>query len=181
MSIGTFIEASLYHFDQKEYDISLALACSAVDATASKCGYEGKNNTKYKLFLKDNMRVITTFGFPGISASGIKIKCINIKELKTNNDNMVDIENIIYHIIRCGLIHQCDIDSQIEFTSQTFVEDFIDKFKIPQELVLGLIVAVALAKCNKNERLSKEYSIVNPLTKEIINLNKLWGLQIINT
>jgi len=54
------------------------------------------------------MRVIATVGFPGISASCIKIKCININDLKTNTNNMVDIENIIYHTIRCGLIHQCD-------------------------------------------------------------------------
>jgi len=79
-----------------------------MNATASKCGYKGKNNTKYKQFLRDNMRVIATFGFPGISASCIKIKCININDLKTNTNNMVDIENIIYHTIRCGLIHQCD-------------------------------------------------------------------------
>ena len=58
MSIGAFIEASLNHFDQKQYDISLALVCPAIDATASKSGYEGNNNTKYKQFLKENMRVI---------------------------------------------------------------------------------------------------------------------------
>jgi len=179
MSIGTFIEASLNHFEQKQYDISLALACSAVDATASKCGYEGKNNTKYKQFLKENMRVITTFGFPGISASGIKIKCVNIPDLKTDNNNMVDIENIIYHTIRCGLIHQCDIDSQIEFTPDTFIGDFISKFKIPQNIVIGLIVAVVLAKCNQNEHLCKDYSIINPLTKERVNLNKIWGFETI--
>lgn len=50
MSIGNFIEASLYSFEQKQCDIALALACSAVDATASKCGYKGNNNTKYKHF-----------------------------------------------------------------------------------------------------------------------------------
>ncbi len=38
MNIGAFIEVSLNHFNQKQYDISLALACSAIDATVSKCG-----------------------------------------------------------------------------------------------------------------------------------------------
>lgn len=112
MAISNFVETSLFHFNQNEFDIALALACSAVDATATNSGYKGNNNEKYKRFLKDNMRIITTFGFPGISASGIRIKCINIKDLKTDNYNMVDIENIIYHIIRCGLIHQCDISRE---------------------------------------------------------------------
>jgi hypothetical protein len=178
MSIGSFIEASLYHFERKHYDISLALACSSVDATASKGGYKGDNNGKYKNFLKDNMRIITTFGFPGIVASGIKIKCKNIKGIKTDSNDMIDIENIIYYIIRCGLIHQCDIDSQIEFTSQTSIGDFVDKFRMPQNLVLGLIVAVILAKCNRDEKLSKDYLMFNPLTKKKINLNEIWGTQI---
>jgi len=125
------------------------------------------------------MRVITTFGFPGISASGIKIKCLNIKDLKTDDNDMVDMEDIIYHTIRCGLIHQCDIDSQIEFTSQTFIGDFINKFKIPQDLVIGLIVAVILNASNKNEHLYKDYLIVNPLTEEKINLKEMWGLETI--
>ncbi|AXX92859.1 hypothetical protein CPU12_03785 [Malaciobacter molluscorum LMG 25693] len=57
-----------------QFDIALALASSAVDATASKYDYKGNSNAKYKQFLKDNMQMITTFGFPGISASGIRIK-----------------------------------------------------------------------------------------------------------
>lgn len=44
MGIGNFIEASLKHFNSQEYDIVLALASSAVDATASKSGYQGTNN-----------------------------------------------------------------------------------------------------------------------------------------
>lgn len=177
MGIGNFIEASLYHFENNQYDVALTLASSAVDATATKCGYKGNNNTKYKQFLKDNMRLIIRFGFPGILASGIKIKCVNIQGLKTDNNSMVDIENIIYHTIRCGLIHQCDISSQIEFTSYTHIGDYIDKFKIPQNLVLGLIISVVLAKCNRNELLKKDYLILDPLTKKSKNINSLWGLE----
>jgi len=92
---------------------------------------------------------------------------------------MIDIENIIYHTIRCGLIHQCDISNEIEFTKETFIGDFIDKFKIPQNLVLGLIVSVVLAKWNKDENLSISYSIVNPMTIEGFELNSLWGLKTI--
>ncbi|MCR1815331.1 hypothetical protein [Aliarcobacter butzleri] len=179
MAISNFVEASLFHFNQNEFDIALALACSAVDATATNSGYKGNNNKKYKRFLKDNMRIITTFGFPGISASGIRIKCINIKDLKTDNYNMVDIENIIYHIIRCGLIHQCDISREIEFTKETYLGDFIDKFKIPQNLVIGLLIAVILSESNKNGYLKNDYYILNPFSKEKISLNSLWSRKIL--
>ena len=178
MSISNFIEASIQHFENHTYDISLALVASAVDATATKSKYKGNNNVKYKKFLKDNMRIITTFGFPGISASAIKIKCHNIKDLKTDKNNMVNIEDIIYHTIRCGLIHQCDISNSIEFTEKTYIGDFIDTFKIPQNLVLGLIMSVVLAECNKNEKLSTNvYTIINPISQEELIINNLWGFK----
>jgi len=166
MSIGNFIEASLHHYNHKQYDIALALASSAIDATATKCGYIGNNNTKYKDYLRHNMKTIITFGFPGISASGIKIKCHNIKGLKTDKEGMIDIENIIYHTIRCGLIHQCDISQEIEFTEQTIIGDFNQKFKVPKNLVLGLIVSVVQSKCNQDEYLTQTYNITNPFSQE---------------
>lgn len=48
-----------------KHDVALALVCSAIDGTAKKLYPEQrKNNVRYKKFLKDYMRIITTFGFP---------------------------------------------------------------------------------------------------------------------
>lgn len=50
------------------------------------------------------MNIISTFGMPGISAGSIRVGCKNIKELKTDNNHAAGLEDIIYHIIRCGLV-----------------------------------------------------------------------------
>ncbi len=36
-------------------------------------------------------------------------------------------------------------------------------------------MSVILAECNKDEKLTNEYFIINPFTKEKLKLNSLWG------
>lgn len=174
MSIGTFISGAIENLNKNRHDVALALVCSAVDATSSRQYPEIKeNNKRYKQFLKNNMRIITTYGFPGITASGISIKCHNIPDIKTDSEGHTDIENILYHIIRCSLIHQCELDQQIDFVPYTHIGDFENKFRIPDSLVIGLLLSVVLAECNNQEKLDENY-ILN-LKEEALDLNKIWG------
>jgi hypothetical protein len=174
MSIGSFISSSLQLLKEGTHDVALSLACSAVDATSAKMfPNEKQNNARYKKFLKKNMRIITTFGMPGLSAGGIRIKCSNIPGIKTDAEGMAGLEDIIYHIIRCGLIHQCEIEESIEFTQGTMLGDFEQKFRIPYAIVLGLVMSVILAKENKNESMSKSHYL--NLNSKNVDLNSLWG------
>lgn len=173
MSIGSFISSAIENLQKNRDDVALSLVCSAVDATSAKLYPELKVGERYKKFLKNSMRIITTYGFPGITASGISIKCHNLPSIKTNHEGHTDIENILYHIIRCSLIHQCEIDKRIEFVPYTHIGDFDEKFRIPDSLVIGLLIAVVLSKCNINEKLDQDYVLT--LEKESININQLWG------
>lgn len=154
--------------------MALSLACSAVDATSTKMFPDEKyNNVRYKSFLQKNMRLVTTFGMPGVSAGGIRIKCVNIPELKTDKENMASLEDIIYHVIRCGLIHQCEIEDKIEFTERTMLGDFKGKFRVPYAIILGLIMAVILSKENAAESMPKSHKVY--LNGKHVDLNSLWG------
>ncbi len=180
MSIGTFVSSSLELTSKGKYDVALSLVCSAVDATSAKCFPEGKtNNSRYKSFLMKNMRIVTTYGMPGVSAGGIRIKCINIPDLKTDTDHMVGLEDILYHVIRCGLIYQCDIEDRIEFTERTMLGDFEGKFRIPYAIIFCLIMAVILSKENLSERVpgTKEFNV----NGRNVDLNTFWGKGEINT
>ena len=174
MSVGSFISSSLQLLKEGKHDVALSLACSAVDATSAKMfPEETHNNRRYKKFLKQNMRIITTFGMPGLSASGIRIKCRNIPGMKTDAEGMAGLEDILYHIIRCGLIHQCEIEERIEFIQKTMLGDFEQKFKIPYAIVRGLVMSVILAKENKNESMLESHYV--NLSNKNIDLNTLWG------
>lgn len=144
MSVQSFINAAKILYAENFYEESLCLVCSAIDAAAAQSYPDKKVTERYKTFLKDHFRTITSIGFPGISADGIRIK-VNTKvdSLKSDADGYVDMEQIIYHVLRCGLVHRCDIDDSIEFTDRTIIGDWnTDKFYIPKSIIWGLIAAV---------------------------------------
>src|SRR5450631_1749520 len=157
MSIASFVEASINELRVGRYDVAMSLACSAVDGTTAKESVPNtSNNMRFKAFIEENMRLITRYGFPGIDAGGIRIKCINIPDLKTDQDGYVSIADIIYHVVRCSVIHECSIDERIEFTEQTYIGDFQTKFKIPRRLIIGLLAAVVKSQKNSHEPFEKE-------------------------
>ena len=173
MAIGNFISAGVIFHNQGKRDVSLSLICSSLDATSKKVYPDDNNNQRNKKFIRKYMHIITNFGFPGILATGIRIKCINIPHLTTDNKGYVGIEDIIYHTIRCGLVHECEIENLIEFTDETIIDDFNVKFKVPKQLFWGLALAVILCEQNKNEK-SKDTVIIN-IGKRDYSIDELWG------
>lgn len=149
MSIQSFLDSSKILYDNERYDAALCLVCTAIDACSSKEYPSKGNNTteRYKLFLKDHFATICRYGFPGIEANNIRIKInVNKKELRTDKNGYVDMEQIIYHVIRCGLVHECNIDENIEFTDTTNIGDWNDKFYIPKDIIWGLVASIEESK-----------------------------------
>lgn len=65
------------------------------------------------------MRVILHFGFLGVVANGIRIKYRGVPELTSDNNGYIGIAEIIYHVVRCGLVQECSLDQRIEFVKET--------------------------------------------------------------
>lgn len=177
MAISNFVSAGIALHNKGKMDVSLALICSAIDATSKKMFRNDSNNCRIKKFVKLNMSIITKYGFPGLIATDIKIKCIDIPyNLKPDRDGYVGIEDIIYHVIRCGLIHECEIDNLVEFTDTTIIGDFIGKFKIPKQLFWGLALSVIFSHVNVDEPIYDEVLInINGMG---YNLQELWGKEL---
>lgn len=144
MSVQSFINAAKVLYREGFYEEALCLVCTAIDAAAAQCYPDKKVTARYKLFLKDHFRTISEVGFPGISANSIRIKVnTQIENLIPDSNGYVDMEQIIYHVLRCGLVHGCAIDSTIEFTDRTIIGDWDgDKFYIPKAIIEGLIAAI---------------------------------------
>jgi hypothetical protein len=151
MSIRSFRESSLMLFENDRYLESLCLACIAIDACAAKLYPNEKVNERNKHFLKDYFMTISKYGFPGVQASSIRIRVdTDLKDLKKDENGYVDIEQIIYHSLRCALVHQATIDERIQFINQTRIGNFNnDGFYLPKALIFGLIKAIDEAPCNK--------------------------------
>ncbi len=146
MSIESFIESAKILYDNQKYEEALCLVCIAIDATAAKIYPNEKIGKRYKSFLKENFSTICKYGFPGIEASSIRIKVnIPVSHLKTDKNGYVDMEQIIYYVLRCGLVHECDIEKVVMFTSDTMIGDWNkDNFYLPKDIIWGLIASMEL-------------------------------------
>ena len=143
MSIQSFLESAEILFNRQKYKEALCLVCIAIDSRAAQDYPNEKSANRYKKFLKKHFRTICEYGFPGISADNIRIK-VNVPHdsLKTDQNGYVDMEQIIYHVIRCGLVHECNIDDTISFTDETYIGDWDEKFYLPKNIILGLIASI---------------------------------------
>ncbi len=173
MGISKFIEIALEMVERDENAIALSLTASAIDATAKKMTNTKKNRERYLKFLEKYMRIITFRGLPGIVASGIRIKCENWKAVKADKNGYASLEEIIYTAIRCGLIHECEIDKMIVFTDKTIIGNQKNIFMLPKELVNGLILAVILSEYNKEEKSNDNKSLL--IRDREYKINDLWG------
>ncbi len=176
LGIGEFVYSAILLRDKyNRQNAGLSLICSALDASAKNAFPKiTKNNEKIKKFIQVYFPIISVFGFPGISAGGIRIKCSNIPDIKTDSRGFVGIEDIIYYTIRCCLIHGCEVDSRIKFTNETLIGDF-DKsgFSIPKDIFWGLTMAVVLCENNANQREVILNSI--KIGGKTYQLSELWG------
>ena len=120
MSIQSFIQAAQLLYENNYFDEGLCLVCCAIDASAAQNHPQLSVGDRYKQFISRHFRTISKFGFPGIEASKIRIKLnCQIEGLKPDKDGYVDITQIIYHTIRCGLVHSCTVDNSIIFSCST--------------------------------------------------------------
>ena len=143
MSVQSFLDSAKILYDHQKYNEALCLVCIAIDSCAARDYPSERNANRYKNFLKKHFRTICERGFPGISADLIRIK-VNIPHvsLKTDQNGYVDMEQIIYHVIRCGLVHECNIDDTICFTDATYIGDWNEKFYLPKDIIFGLIASI---------------------------------------
>lgn len=144
MSIESLIQASTLLYENSYYNEALCLICNTIDARAAQNYPNLPVTDRYKKFLFQHFSTICKIGFPGIRASKIKIKLMcQIESLKPDEDGYVDMEQIIYHTIRCGLVHTCAIDNSIIFVDYTRIGNMEEGwFYMPRSLIWGLVAAV---------------------------------------
>jgi hypothetical protein len=176
MGIANFVDGALTAHNLGQRDVALALASSTVDATAKKVCSSTNVGDRYRAFLRENLWLVTAFGFPGLAAGAIRIKAgVNsgLDPRDIDEHGYTGIDAILYKTVRCGLVHECDIDTKIRFTEGTEVGDFDETFSLPAPLILGLLAAVILHPVNADERSVLDSSI--ELFGRKYLLNSLWG------
>ena len=109
-----------------------------------------------------------------------------IMKLKRNSsiqvvvtDNVVPlglagIEDVVYHVMRCGLLHSTGAESKIIWSERIiFGSDELGNLILPQNFIWGLIGVVIFCPANKDEKISENYWIKISDFKFFIQ--ELWG------
>ncbi len=116
MSIGKRIEEAIAKMDAGDCEGALIPASIAVDATATQEYPALTNNQVYKSFLGDNLDLFTRASFGGIRIGRIALK-YDHPDSRSSADGTCTVEQILYHVVRCGLLHQAGLPPTLRFTS----------------------------------------------------------------
>ncbi len=170
MSVADRIIEACDKLQAKDLEGALIPISIALDATAKReYGKQGRGS--YKDFIRSNMRLITRSGC-GPSIGNIQVRFAH-PEIKARPDGTCTLEEILYHAVRCGLLHEAELGKDLRFQEGNSL--FIDgqTLVLPSCLISGLLVSVVAAPVNAGERISDNYGILmrgyhNPL-------NRFWG------
>jgi len=144
----------------------------AIDATAQKEYPKCETGDAYKIFLHKNLKLITKSSFGGVTIENIRIK-YNHPKIKVDNDGTCSVEQILYHAVRCGLLHKANLPLNLKFTNEGMIKVENDLLILPASLVYGLITAVVSSPVNCKESIPLNYGM--NIRNHSVPLNELWG------
>ena len=148
MSKQLFIQDALLLYRKNHYVTSLSLICCVIDACAKEKHPDLKNGERIKRWIDDNITTISKHGLPATFGSGCKFdfgKNIHYtyggKKHLIGDNGVGGLEDVLYHLIRCSIVHETVISEYIKLTTQGGFSNGIDKILLPTEIILGLIKA----------------------------------------
>lgn len=172
MTIGARVSGTVDRMELGDPEGALFQICAAIEATAtSEHGKRGRGS--YKTFVSENLPLITDIAF-----GGQRIENLNLgydhPELKLAPGVSATFQDILYHVVRCGLYHEAKLPEDIEFAEDNrFTVERGVKLVLPRSLIYGLITAVVVAPSNE-EQTARENIVLN-LGDFPVPLNMLWG------
>lgn len=173
MSISKRVSECLEIFERGDAEAALVSACIAIDATAKReRPSEKKNNVRYRAFLSDYAWLIGLVGLRGIVARKIKLRAQH-PDLKPDAGGFVAIEDVLYGVVRCGLLHEASISDHVSLEEDIVLGYDGSKYQLSRTLPLGLIAAVISSPSNAHERLEQDVSI--KIGWRTLEVNATWG------
>lgn len=174
VTVGDRIQSMIDHMDKGEIELALSDVCIAIDITSQK--YYGETHssaTCYKKFLKENIWMIVVTGMGNLISDSIKIP-FKHEDVKTDDQGYCTLEQIIYHVMRCGLIHGTGEDNKIIWNNRIpLVLDKYGNLNLSPSFIWGLALCVITCPVNNGEKVRDTCWISTASFKYLIN--DLWG------
>jgi len=160
MSVGDRVKECIDKMGIGDFENALIQLSIAFDGTARREYPAMKVGERFMTFLRDNQDIITYFTFAGNRF----IDC-------TFDGHKL--EDIIYRVLRCGLIHEASIPDEIEFVDEVVLSHAGGRWRFPKAYVEGGLLAIVGARSNAAERVPDHYVVV--VKGQTHRVNDLWG------
>jgi len=164
MPLADRINEALKYISLGNAESALVPACIAVDATAEKSYPKIKFvGERYMKFIQENLALITKASFAAITFSGSLRQKWSHPDLKPSADGFYSFEEIVYHMVRCSLIHNGELPDKVHVHTSNKWEVTADgTLWLPNGLPFGLVLAAIAAPVNSNLRINPT-SVPQPL------------------
>ncbi len=162
MSVADRVTECINKYNSNDLDNALIQLCIALDGTA-KNEYPRikKVGERFKAFIKANQDIITYFTFN----TNMFIDC---------QFGQYTIEQFIYKVLRCGLLHEGEVSAMFKFVEPGEPISIGDKqWCFPKTFIFGALLAVIGASSN-SKHIVAEHLGVTVMGKNF-KLNELWG------
>jgi len=174
ISVGDRVKEAIDHMGKGERMLALTPACIALDITSQRhAGIKRSGRAAFKRYVKENLWLITYVGFPGLMASTVRVPFTH-PDIESDAAGCVGIEDIIYHVIRCSLIHSDEGAAKISWNEAVALGlDPEGNLVLNNGLIWGLLSAVVFSPVNKGESIPDDYWLQVGMFRMFIS--ELWG------
>jgi len=153
--ISQRVEKALRAVEAKDIPEALLHACIAVAATARREDRGLTDRRAFETFLMKNMDLIVL----GMTAGAFTVASLEFEVPSSartlGKRDTVGLETILYKLVRCSLIHEDDLPSEVEFTEandpKAWQMSGQGRIVLPWQVVWGLVLSVVGAPANSLE------------------------------
>ena len=174
LSVGQRIQEAIDHMGRDDYALALTPTCIALDITSQRhFGAKRSGRTIYKRFIQEHLWLITYMGFPGLMATTVRIP-FSHPEVKADAAGNIGVEDVVYHVIRCSLVHSDDKSAKVTWNNAISLGiDLSGNLILNHQLIWGLIGAVIFSPVNEAESIPDQYWLRIADFKMFVS--ELWG------
>lgn len=173
MSVATKVQKTIDEMEAGDPIEALYQICSAIDVTArAETGKDGRSG--YKQFIHENLGLITNIAFGGTKVLNLHFGYDHPNDhMKRDANGRVSFQELMYHVVRCGLMHDTKIPDTLRFVDKNDIRMSDGELELPKSLIYGLLVSVIVAPSNGDEQCVKEAQL--NFDRFPIPVAKLWG------
>lgn len=162
MPVSDRVMECINKYNANDLDNALIQICIALDGTAKKeYPMVKKVGERFKTFIKPNQDIITFFTFN----TNIFIDC---------QFGEYTVEQFIYKVLRCGLLHEGEVPAMLKFTEPGEpITVSAKQWCLLKTFIFGTLMAVIGASSNAKQTLPDDIGVT--IMGKDFNVNELWG------